>query len=160
MCVHYVLYCCGDRKCLHVCAYAIVCCPYVHTLISPLFLSLSLSHVHTENFLQESAYIHALSVSVIAHTVAKACTQGFLPSCSCDDIPVTVPSDDDSSSVTYMGCSVSIEYGLEVAEAFLSKRYATTGRVLKLELVQHNIRAAKMVGCLCVCVCACALAHC
>ena len=92
---------------------------------------------------REGAYVDALSIAAIAHTVAKACGDGLLKSCSCDEDAVDFPS---SNEVEYtQGCSDNVDYGLLVAERFLNKRFTSVGRDLKHELAQHNFRAAKEV---------------
>lgn len=93
---------------------------------------------------REGAYVDALSVAAITHTIAKACGAGLLKSCSCDDDAVDFP---ESNEVEYeQGCSDNVDYGLHVAERFLNKRFTSIGRDLKHELAQHNFRAAKEVG--------------
>lgn len=89
---------------------------------------------------KEGAYIDAISIAAIAHTVAKACKQGLLRSCACDE---SSSASDENGSVEY--CSDNTDYGLEVAEKFLNKRHTSVGRDLKHELAQHNYRAAKEV---------------
>lgn len=88
----------------------------------------------------------AISLAAIAHTVAKACKEGHLRSCSCDNDAVNLPETDENNSIQYQAsCSDNAEYGLQVAERFLNKRHTTVGRDLKHELTQHNYRAAKEV---------------
>ncbi len=103
------------------------------------FLSFPIARVY-----REGAYVDALSVAAITHTIAKACGAGLLKSCSCDDDAVDLP---ESNEVEYeLGCSDNVDYGLHVAQTFLNKRFTSSGRDLKHELAQHNYRAAKEVG--------------
>ena len=93
---------------------------------------------------KEGAYVDALSVAAIAHTIAKACSDGLLKSCTCNDEDETLPTDTNLVSFE-QGCSDNIDYGLEVAESFMNHRFTGIGRNLKQELVQHNYRVAKEV---------------
>uniref|UniRef100_A0A8C5WTY2 Protein Wnt n=1 Tax=Laticauda laticaudata TaxID=8630 RepID=A0A8C5WTY2_LATLA len=40
---------------------------------------------------RESAFVYALSAAAISHTIARACTTGDLPGCSCGPIPGETP---------------------------------------------------------------------
>lgn len=74
--------------------------------------------------------MYALSLAVIAHTVAKGCEQGVVNS-PCGDPGTT---------------SCHVEYGLLVAETFLNLRSTGSGSGLKQQLAQHNFDAAKNVS--------------
>jgi len=91
---------------------------------------------------KETAYIHALSLAVIAYTVAKGCRQGVLQSCSCDsDDDLELPTE---AGTTYQpGCSDNVDFGLTFAENFLNMRYGPVG--LKEEMDKHNFRAGRHV---------------
>jgi len=86
---------------------------------------------------KESSYVHALSLSVIAHTVAKACHQDLLEDCA-DESPLTVEIEKD---VEYQYSSDNAIHGLEVAKTFLGLRYANQGSSLKNDLINHNLQA-------------------
>lgn len=86
---------------------------------------------------KESAYVYALSVAAITHTVAKGCAQNIIHNCSCG---VSSVSGKDTA------CSTNQDYGLGIADNFLNKRYADKGFSLKQQLAQHNFRAAKHVS--------------
>ena len=96
--------------------------------------------------------MYTLSIAVIAHSVAKACSQKLLKSCSCDGDLVDLPTPGAENIEYEQGCSDNVDYGLHVAEHFLNKRYTVSGKNLKHKLIHHNFRAAKSVS---VCVCAC-----
>ena len=122
----------------------------MHTHEYPILTLAPLLFTHAADVFQESAYVDALSIAAIAHTVAKACSEDLLKSCSCDEDAIDLPSADETNSVQYEeGCSDNADYGLHIAERFLNKRFTSVGRDLKHELAQHNYRAAKEV---CVCI--------
>lgn len=85
--------------------------------------------------------MHTLSLAVIAHTIAKACTEGLLQSCSCDDVEVPLPTEQGTTFTS--GCSDNTDFGLQFGEAFLMKRYRELG--FKERLDHHNIRAGNLV---------------
>lgn len=81
---------------------------------------------------KESAYVYALSLAVITHTIAKGCaTDLFYCSCS---------GKDEDCSADY------VAYGLNIAKTFLHKRYTSQGGGLKQQLVEHNYKATETVS--------------
>ena len=88
---------------------------------------------------REGAYVDALSFAAIAHTIARACSSNLLHSCSCAEGPT------ESGSEESQPCTDNVNFGLRVAELFLNKRFTSSGRTLKHELIEHNFRAANMV---------------
>lgn len=89
---------------------------------------------------KESAYVHALSLAVITHSVARGCAENVLPNCS-SQAEITTTT---STNTNY------IEYGLSIAEEFLNKRYSSTGGGSKQEMVHHNFQATKLVSVFCI----------
>ena len=85
----------------------------------------------------ESAYVYALSLAVITHTVAKACIEELIHNCTC-------------SSNSDNGCADNITHGLMVAQTFLNKHYSSHGGGLKLQVIQHNLQVSQKVGRYCI----------
>lgn len=118
--------------------------PFFHSfpmciLASNYPLSSPHTHTHITEVFKESAYVYALSLAVITHTITKACAQGLLESCPCDEGPTSYDGD-----IKQKHCSD--EYALQIAESFLRLRDTKKGKDLKDELFDHNIEAAKHVS--------------
>lgn len=94
---------------------------------------------------KEGAFVDALSFTVIAYTVSKACSQGLLEHCDChtDEDLIEELEEQFPDVVFSNGCSDNIEYGIEVAKIFLNERYLSGGHSLRHELIQHNFDAAE-----------------
>ena len=93
----------------------------------------SFSVTFTEDMFRESAYVYSISLAAIAHTVAKACSAGVISQCGCE------PGEP--------GCLDSVNYALHVAETFINKRFGRRqGKTLNIELIHHNLAAAKQVS--------------
>lgn len=88
-----------------------------------------------DDIFKESAYVYALSLAVITHTVAKGCSQNVIANCSCSG---------ESEQTTV--CPSNVEYGLNIAETFLHQRYASTGGGIKQQIAQHNFFATRHVS--------------
>jgi hypothetical protein len=76
----------------------------------------------TSRVTKEAAYVHALSLAAIAHSVAKVCAMGEATSCSCEDEPLDLPQADGDTEYA-MGCSDNVEFGLSFAARFLRLRH-------------------------------------
>lgn len=88
-----------------------------------------------DHIFKESNYVYSLSLAVITHTVARGCLDGLIKNCICS-----------GSQTSSDGCSNYTEYGLDIAEQFLSKRQAVIGGGLQSYVATHNLLAAKMVS--------------
>ena len=99
------------------------------------FLITFAAYSPADEVFQESAYVYALSLAVITHTVVKGCSQNVIANCSCT-------GDSDSPTV----CPSSVEYGLQTAEDFLHKRYTSVGGGIKQQIAHHNFVATKQVS--------------
>jgi hypothetical protein len=102
---------------------------------------------------KEAAYVHALSLAAIAHSVAKVCAVGDVTSCSCDTERLELPATDSESRYA-MGCSDNVGFGLNFAAQFLRLRHSiTTADSLQegatnaqwREVFLHNLRTAAEV---------------
>lgn len=84
----------------------------------------------------ETAYIRALQVAVIAHTVAKACRTRTLASCGCATFNAnTMPQDGN----TYSGdCSDNFEFGYQFALNFTTSGITSTTVQAKTDIHNFN----------------------
>ena len=100
---------------------------------------------------KEAAYVHALSLAAIAHSVAKMCAVGEVTSCSCDAERLELPTGDTEKQYT-RGCSDNVGFGINFATQFLKLRLSNdTGSVEeeiatdRREVFLHNLRIAAEV---------------
>lgn len=63
---------------------------------------------------RESAFVYALSAAAISHTIARACTTGDLPGCSCGPISGETPG----PGYRWGGCADNLNYGLIMGSKF------------------------------------------
>ncbi|XP_056417156.1 protein Wnt-11 isoform X2 [Hyla sarda] len=63
---------------------------------------------------RESAFVYALSAATISHTIARACTVGDLPGCSCGPIP----GETLDQGSRWGGCADNINYGIMMGSKF------------------------------------------
>jgi hypothetical protein len=91
---------------------------------------------------KEAAYVHALSLAAIAHSVAKVCAVGDVTSCSCDTERLELPATDSESRYA-MGCSDNVGFGLNFATNFLHKRHLGVGPLQEIE--RENMRIGARV---------------
>ena len=95
---------------------------------------------------KEAAFVRALSIATLAHTIAIACGENFT---TCYRPATVPPTKDEKGHLTYQGYAENITYGLEIAKEFFetyeqSKSYIGD----KGYVILHNYRAGRMVrGC-------------
>ena len=92
---------------------------------------------------KEAAYVHALSLAAIAHSVAKVCAVGDVTSCSCDTERLELPATDSERRYA-MGCSDNVGFGLTFATNFLHKRHLGVGPLQEIE--RENMRIGARVS--------------
>ncbi|NXS52603.1 WN11B protein, partial [Brachypteracias leptosomus] len=63
---------------------------------------------------RESAFVYALAAAALTHSIARACTSGLLPLCSCSPSPSEPPGPD----FRWGGCGDNLGYGLQLGAAF------------------------------------------
>ncbi|XP_049570213.1 protein Wnt-11 isoform X3 [Orcinus orca] len=63
---------------------------------------------------RESAFVYALSAAAISHAIARACTSGDLPGCSCGPVPGEPPGPGNR----WGGCADNLSYGLLMGAKF------------------------------------------
>ncbi|OCT93330.1 hypothetical protein XELAEV_18016398mg [Xenopus laevis] len=71
-------------------------------------------HQDLERGTRESAFVHALSAAAISHTIARACTTGDIPGCSCAPIPGESPG----PGYRWGGCADNLNYGILMGSKF------------------------------------------
>ncbi|XP_048453820.1 protein Wnt-11-like [Rhincodon typus] len=63
---------------------------------------------------RESAFVYALSAAAISHTIARACTTGDLPGCSCGPLASEAPG----PGFRWGGCNDNLNYGIVLGSKF------------------------------------------
>ncbi|XP_048193294.1 protein Wnt-11-like [Perognathus longimembris pacificus] len=63
---------------------------------------------------RESAFVYALAAAAISHAIARACTAGDLPGCSCGPVPGEPPGPGNR----WGGCADNLSYGLLMGAKF------------------------------------------
>lgn len=102
---------CKEAVCLSFCGAEIMWVSFWGIPSHPRILSWSfLSLAGT----RESAFVYALSAAAISHTIARACTTGDLPGCSCGPIPGETPG----PGYRWGGCADNLNYGLIMGSKF------------------------------------------
>lgn len=98
---------------------------------------------------RESAFAYAISSAGVAHSVARACSQGRLISCGCD--PSSYRQRDKKSSKInnaalwkWRGCSHNLHFGFEFSKMFLDSREKAGDIHSKISL--HNNQAGRLVS--------------
>ncbi|KAI4794312.1 hypothetical protein KUCAC02_032144 [Chaenocephalus aceratus] len=95
---------------------------------------------------REVAFMYAISSAGVVYTLARACSQGDLDSCSCDPTK-TGSSRDSRGSFDWGGCSDHVEHAVRFSQGFVDakERKQRDGRAL---MNLHNNRAGRKVLCL------------
>ncbi|KAI4793637.1 hypothetical protein KUCAC02_032588 [Chaenocephalus aceratus] len=90
--------------------------------------------------------MYAISSAGVVYTLARACSQGDLDSCSCDPTK-TGSSRDSRGSFDWGGCSDHVEHAVRFSQGFVDakERKQRDGRAL---MNLHNNRAGRKVLCL------------
>ncbi|XP_064422758.1 protein Wnt-11 [Latimeria chalumnae] len=86
---------------------------------------------------RESAFVYALAAAAVCHSIARACTLGELPTCSCGPTPAEVPGPD----FRWGGCGDNLRYGLQMGSAFVDapiKSYKAKMQASKLMNLHNN----------------------
>lgn len=94
---------------------------------------------------REAAYVHALSLAAIAHSVAKVCAFGDPSTCSCNGEDLSLPPRDGVSR-NDLSCSDNISFGITFATNFLRKRHLHhDGMGLTEHIELHNMQIGAQV---------------
>lgn len=92
---------------------------------------------------REVAFVYAISSAGVVYTLARACSQGELDSCSCDPAK-TGSSQDAKGSFDWGGCSDHVEHAVRFSQTFVDakERKERDARAL---MNLHNNQAGRKV---------------
>ncbi|XP_029064593.1 protein Wnt-11 isoform X5 [Monodon monoceros] len=103
---------------------------------------------------RESAFVYALSAAAISHAIARACTSGDLPGCSCGPVPGEPPGPGNR----WGGCADNLSYGLLMGAKFsdapmkVKKTGSQANKLMRLhnsEVGRQALRASLEMKCKC-----------
>lgn len=99
------------------------------------------SHLPTGT--RESAFVYALSAAAISHAIARACTSGDLPGCSCGPVPGEPPGPGNR----WGGCADNLSYGLLMGAKFSDApmKVKKTGSQANKLMRLHNSEVGRQV---------------
>lgn len=92
---------------------------------------------------REVAFMYAVSSAGMVHTLARACSQGELDTCSCDPHK-TGTSSDSQGSFSWGGCSDNINFAVSFARAFIDAQ-EWKQRDARALMNLHNNRVGRKV---------------
>uniref|UniRef100_H2Y6S1 Protein Wnt n=1 Tax=Ciona savignyi TaxID=51511 RepID=H2Y6S1_CIOSA len=96
--------------------------------------SLGTSRIHILNKgNRETAFLFSISSAGLTHAVARACANGHLKRCSCDD---SYDSHVTDGSWRWDGCGDNVHYAAKFVRRFLKSR--STSRDIRAEVDKHN----------------------
>lgn len=92
---------------------------------------------------RETAFIYAITSAAVTHSIARACSEGSIQSCSCDythqsRAPSTI------RDWEWGGCSDNIGYGFKFSREFVDT--GERGRNLREKMNLHNNEAGRAVS--------------
>jgi wingless-type MMTV integration site family protein 10 len=90
---------------------------------------------------RESAFAYAISAAGVAHSVARACSQGKLLECGCEPHR----TGGTRRSWKWGGCSHNLQFGLQFSTKFLDAREKNNGDI-QSRVVLHNNQAGRLVS--------------
>ena len=100
---------------------------------------------------RETAFLYAITSAAVTHSIAKACSEGSIESCTCDwshhNKPPQASKSDSVSDVRQFewgGCSDNIVFGYKLAREFVDT--GERGRSLREKMNLHNNEAGRTVS--------------
>uniref|UniRef100_H2Y6S3 Protein Wnt n=1 Tax=Ciona savignyi TaxID=51511 RepID=H2Y6S3_CIOSA len=87
----------------------------------------------SNNCNRETAFLFSISSAGLTHAVARACANGHLKRCSCDD---SYDSHVTDGSWRWDGCGDNVHYAAKFVRRFLKSR--STSRDIRAEVDKHN----------------------
>uniref|UniRef100_UPI00398E4130 protein Wnt-11-like n=1 Tax=Pristiophorus japonicus TaxID=55135 RepID=UPI00398E4130 len=103
---------------------------------------------------RESAFVYALSAAAISHTIARACTSGDLPGCSCGPMASEAPG----PGFRWGGCNDNLNYGILLGSKFsdspmkMKKSGSQANKLMNLhnsEVGRQALKASLEIKCKC-----------
>lgn len=88
---------------------------------------------------RETAFVYALTSAAVAHSIARACSEGLISTCTCDYSPNKQPK--DGNDWQWGGCSDNIKFGYKYARSFVDA--AERGRDQRFVMNLHNNEAGR-----------------
>lgn len=100
---------------------------------------------------RETAFIYAITSAAVTHSVARACSEGSIESCTCDySHQSRSPQTSNSGAVAgvrdweWGGCSDNIGFGFKFSREFVDT--GERGRTLREKMNLHNNEAGRIVS--------------
>lgn len=95
---------------------------------------------------RETAFIYAITSAAVTHSVAKACSEGSIESCTCDYSHQFNHQAKNPKGAYWEwgGCSDNIGFGIKFARDFVDT--GERGRNYREKMNLHNNEAGRMVG--------------
>lgn len=92
---------------------------------------------------RETAFIYAITSAAVTHSIARACSEGSIQSCSCDYTHQSRVSPSTIRDWEWGGCSDNIGYGFKFSREFVDT--GERGRNLREKMNLHNNEAGRTV---------------
>ncbi|XP_031369961.1 protein wingless-like isoform X4 [Apis dorsata] len=89
---------------------------------------------------RETAFIYAITSAAVTHSIARACSEGSIQSCSCDYTHQSRPPS-ATRDWEWGGCSDNIGYGFKFSREFVDT--GERGRNLREKMNLHNNEAGR-----------------
>lgn len=100
---------------------------------------------------RETAFIYAVTSAAVTHSIARACAEGSIESCTCDySHQSRAPQTNNMGSVAgvrdweWGGCSDNIGFGFKFSREFVDT--GERGRTLREKMNLHNNEAGRAVS--------------
>lgn len=100
---------------------------------------------------RETAFIYAITSAAVTHSIARACSEGSIESCTCDySHQSRSPQTNNMGSVVgvrdweWGGCSDNIGFGFKFSREFVDT--GERGRTMREKMNLHNNEAGRAVS--------------
>jgi wingless-type MMTV integration site family protein 1 len=91
---------------------------------------------------RETAFIYAITSAAVSHTIARACSEGSLHTCTCDyEYRERPPS---GQNWEWSGCSDNVKFGNKFSRRFVD--VVEKGRDFRYLMNLHNNEAGRVVS--------------
>lgn len=92
---------------------------------------------------RETAYIYSISSAGVMYSVTRACAQGTLIGCGCDD---STRKSDTEGKFEWGGCSEDLQYGAQFSEEFVDAKEQVQDRNANGLMNLWNNKAGRLVS--------------